>query len=61
MYHRAEFKIADAMHAFLALCHPDKYGMEGADPMTLAEFNANAKRRPAAWEPFREYAEKNLK
>lgn len=61
MFYRAGEHLARATQAFLELCHPDRYGMPGADPMTLAEFNTNAARNPELWERYRPYAEKNLK
>ena len=60
MFYDAQNKSARETAAFLMLCHPEKYGMQGADAMTLEEFNRMAAKRPDAYEKFRTYAEKNL-
>ena len=60
MFYDAQSKSARANESFLALCHPEKYGMHGADPLTLEEFNCMAAKRPDVYERFRTYAEKNL-
>ena len=60
MFYNAQNKSARETEAFLMLCHPEKYGMDGADPLTLEEFNKLAKKRPSAYEKFRKYAEANL-
>ena len=60
MFYDAQNKSFRDNEAFLMLCHPEKYGMQGADPLTLEEFNCMAAKRPDAYERFRTYAEKNL-
>ena len=60
MFYDAQSKSAHETEAFLTLCHPEKYGMAGADPLTLKEFNCMAAKRPDVYERFRAYAEKNL-
>ena len=60
MFYDAQSKSARSNEAFLMLCHPEKYGMHGADPLTLEEFNCMAAKRPDVYERFRAYAEKNL-
>lgn len=61
MFYGAQNKSARETEAFLMLCHPEKYGMTGAEPLTMTEFNKMAVRWPERYERFRTYAEKNLK
>ena len=60
MFYDAQNKSARETEMFLMLCHPKKYGIHGADPLTLEVFNRMAAKRPDVYERFRTYAEKNL-
>ena len=61
MFYDAQNKSSRETEAFLMLCHPEKYGASGAEPLTVGEFNRMAARWPERYERFRAYAEKNLK
>ena len=61
MFYDAQNEVARKTEAFLMLCHPERYGANGAEPLTLDIFNKMVARYPARYEIFRAYAEKNLK